>query len=249
VVERGGRPLLVVQKAVEPLLRSLDVVRQEKADLSRLGELMMHFDLECPLLSLPAVFGTTMDTVPWTGAYLGAEPTQVAARWAQFPNTGAGPRIGLAWAGNPNYRADKQRSVRLETLLPLLRTPGFTWISLQKGETVADQIGGLPADVHVLDGSSNEQDLSETAALLATLDAVVTTDTCIAHLAGAMNKPVWILLPHLSDWRWMQERETTPWYPSARLLRQKMAGDWNGVFERAVGELEAFRRVQWRAAS
>jgi ADP-heptose:LPS heptosyltransferase len=126
--------------------------------------------------------------------------------------------------------------VRLETLLPVLRTPGLTWISLQKGEA-AEQLAGLPNNVFVWDGSSREQDLAETAALISTLDLVVTTDTCTAHLAGAMGKPVWILLPHLSDWRWMQERETTPWYPTARLMRQRTPGDWAGVVARVVREL------------
>jgi hypothetical protein len=128
----------------------------------------------------------------------------------------------------------------VDVLLPLLRAPGFTWISLQKGEAAA-QLAGLPDDVFVWDGSSGDRDLAETAALVATLDLVITTDTCIAHLAGAMGKPVWILLPHLGDWRWMQERETTPWYPTARLLRQGTPADWAGLVERVVGELEGFR--------
>jgi ADP-heptose:LPS heptosyltransferase len=138
--------------------------------------------------------------------------------------------------------------MKLEMLLPLLRCQEFEWIALQKGEAAA-QLAALPPEVCVVDGSSNERDLAETAALIATLDAVVTSDTCIAHLAGAMNKPVWILLPHLSDWRWMQERETTPWYPTARLMRQKKPGDWNGVLDRVACELEAFRRTEWRVAS
>jgi ADP-heptose:LPS heptosyltransferase len=104
---------------------------------------------------------------------------------------------------------------------------------LQKGEA-AEQLASLPNDVLVLDGSSGERDLAETAALVATLDLVITTDTCIAHLAGAMDKPVWILLPYLADWRWMQEIETTPWYPSARLFRQRAPGDWAEVVERVI---------------
>ena len=131
--------------------------------------------------------------------------------------------------------------MRLSSLLPLLRRPGIAWFSLQKGEA-AEQLAGLPDDVFVRDGSSRDRDLAETAALVATLDLVITSDTCIAHLAGALGKPVWILLPHLADWRWMQERETTPWYPTARLLRQKAPGDWAGVVERVMGELDDFRR-------
>jgi hypothetical protein len=130
--------------------------------------------------------------------------------------------------------------MRLETLLPVLRTAGFWWVSLQKGEA-AEQLGCLPDDVFVWDGSSRERDLAETAALMATLDLVITTDTCIAHLAGAMGKPAWILLPHLSDWRWMQETESTPWYPTARLFRQKAPGDWVGVLARVCAELQKVR--------
>jgi len=142
----------------------------------------------------------------------------------------------VAWAGNPRYKADSQRSMHLETLLPLLRTPGITWVSLQKGPGAA-QVADLPTDVFVWDGSSEDSDLGETAALVATLDLVITTDTCIAHLAGAMAKPVWIILPHLSDWRWMQDRETTPWYPTARLFRQSAPGDWTGVMNRVASQL------------
>jgi hypothetical protein len=217
---------------------------------NRAAKTGLSFDLECPLLSLPAVLATTIETVPWPGAYLGADAELVAEKWRQFPSAGpgfppqqvksglaGGPglRVGMAWAGNPRYKSDHLRSMRLETLLPLLRTPGFTWISLQKGEA-AGQLSDLPGDVCVCDGSSGDEDLAETAALMATLDLVVTTDTCIAHLAGAMGKPVWILLPHLADWRWMEETETTPWYPTAWLFRQSEPGDWAGVVERASGE-------------
>lgn len=237
VVARGGTAILQVQEATERLMSSLATARSGTVTTARLGAVTPDFDMECPLMSLPAVFGTTIETVPWTGAYLGAEAAEVAAKRAEFGGAGRGPRVGLAWAGNPRYKADGDRSVRLSALLPLLRKPGVTWISLQKGEAAA-QLAGLPDDVCLLDGSSRDLDLAETAALMATLDLVITTDTCIAHLAGAMGKPVWILLPHLADWRWMQDMETSPWYPTARLLRQRTPGDWTGVIERAVGELE-----------
>lgn len=103
----------------------------------------------------------------------------------------------------------------------------------------------MPGDVSVLDGSSRDRDLAETAALMAMLDLVITTDTSIAHLAGAMGKPVWILLPHLSDWRWMQQIGTTPWYPTARLFRQCIPGDWAEVLDRVIKELNAFRAAKW----
>lgn len=241
VAERGGMPVLLVQDAAERLMRSLPVVQKGLATVGRAGEQATGFELECPLMSMPAVFGTTVETTPWRGAYLGADSEAVQAKWRAFPALGVGPRVGFAWSGNPNYKADAQRSTTVRTLLPMLRRPGFEWISLQKGEAAA-QLAALPKDLCVVDGSSCERDLAETAALIATLDLVVTTDTCVAHLAGAMAKPVWILLPFLSDWRWMQERETTPWYPTARLLRQMKPDDWAGLLERAIVELDAFRQ-------
>jgi tetratricopeptide (TPR) repeat protein len=250
VAARGGVPILQVQPAAERLMQSLAVVRAGLAETAVLGADSefgwAQFDLECPLLSLPAVFRTSIDTVPWEGAYLGPHPgvdVELAAeKHAQIPSSGNGLRVGLAWAGNPRYKADSARSMRLSMLLPLLRAVNAamntTWISLQKGEA-AEQLTGLPTDVCVWDGSRRERDLAETAALIAGLDLVITTDTCVAHLAGAMNKAVWILLPHLADWRWMQETETTPWYPSAQLFRQKTPGDWAGVVERVSGELQS----------
>ncbi|MGB6745002.1 MAG: glycosyltransferase family 9 protein, partial [Terracidiphilus sp.] len=232
------------------LMRSLAVVRSGRAQTAILGSDPPAFDFECPLMSLPAVFGTTVDTVPWPGPYLEADADEAREKRIAFPDLNPGPRIGLAWAGNPRYKADRQRSTHLETLLPLLRTMSVNWISLQKGEA-AGQLSALPADQslrngpgtsdgsRIQDGSSRDRDLAETAALLSTLDLVITTDTSIAHLAGAMAKPVWILLPHLADWRWMQQVETTPWYPTARLFRQPTPGDWPSVLNRVAAELQS----------
>lgn len=238
VAARGGVPVLQVQPAAERLMRSLAVVRAGLAETAAMDADAPQFDLECPLLSLPAVFRTTVETVPWEGAYLGADTELAAARCAQLSEAGETVRVGLAWAGNPRYKGDGARSMQLATLLPLLRSVDATWISLQKGEA-AEQLADLPGGVCVWDGSSRDQDLAETAALVAGLDLVITTDTCIAHLAGAMNKPVWILLPHLADWRWMQEVVATPWYPAAQLFRQKTPGDWAGVIDRVSGVLQA----------
>ena len=256
VAARGGSVILQVQKSVERLMASLPAVRSGQAEVALLGSKPPAFDLECPLMSLPAVFGTTVSTTPWSGAYLGCDPALAREKRADFPDLPtrrhpAPRRVGIAWAGNPRYKADVRRSVALETLLPLLRTPDVTWISLQKGPA-ARQLDELPAEVFVWDASSLDQDLADAAATIATLDLVITTDTCIAHLAGAMGKPVWILLPHLSDWRWMQEVETTPWYPTARLLRQRAPGDWKELVERTIDRLGAFavnRKPALRAAA
>jgi tetratricopeptide (TPR) repeat protein len=243
VAALGGVPVLQVQPPVERLMRSLEVVRAGRAETAVLGADKPEFDCECPLMNLPAVFHTTVNTVPWPGPYLGAAPEAVEEKRRAFPDEPPGLRIGLAWAGNPRYKADRQRSIRLDTLLPLLRAVQANWISLQKGESAA-QLADLPAGILVRDGSSRDRDLAETAALLATLDLVITTDTCIAHLAGAMAKPVWILLPHLADWRWMQTIETTPWYPTARLFRQPASGDWAEVLERVTGQLNNLNQAR-----
>lgn len=248
----GGVPVLQVQEPVERLLLSLPVVRSGQAEIHRLDSPAGQppaFDLECPLMSLPAVFATQIETVPWPGAYLAADAQRIADRRAQLESafTQAHRRIGLAWAGNPRYKADAQRSMRLDTLLPLLRIPSIDWFSLQKGAPAA-QIADLPPGVLLHDASSLDRDLVDTAALIASLEMVITTDTCVAHLAGAMGKPVWLLLPHLADWRWMQDTETTPWYPTARLIRQSAPGDWAGVVSRVIASLQSMepRRLSQR---
>ena len=247
VAARGGFPILQVQTPVERLLRSLAVVRSGLGETAILESQpgVPQFDLECPLMSLPAVFGVTLQTVPWTGAYLGADPAEARQTRLRLPGECSALRVGLAWAGNPGYKADNIRSTNLKTLAPLLLTHDITWISLQKGAP-ATQLDALPAGANVWDGSSQERDLAETAALIANLDLVITTDTSIAHLAGAMGKPVWIMLPHLADWRWMERTETTPWYPTARLFRQQSPGDWPGLVERVTHELHHLLQPQLR---
>jgi tetratricopeptide (TPR) repeat protein len=246
VVARGGHVVLQVHEPALRLVQSLSVVHSGHAVVVPLGLEPPAFDLECPLMSLPAVFGTSVDTVPWTGPYLAADPALTAEKQSLFPAPGL--RIGVAWAGNPKYKADHRRSMRLAKLVELLRGFDANWISLQKGEAadqLTDVLPNLPADVRLHDGSSHDADLAETAALTATLDLVITTDTSIAHLAGALGKPVWILLPHQADWRWMRKIETTPWYPTARLFRQPAPGDWSTVFARVAKELARFTATQY----
>jgi tetratricopeptide (TPR) repeat protein len=243
VAERGGFPILEVQKPVERLMRSLEVVRSGRAEVTLLGETRAPHDFECPLMSLPAVFGTIIETTPWAGPYLAADPALVAQRLVQFPElaeraAGQPLRVGVAWAGNPGYRNDQHRSVRLSRLLPLFSVKGVEYFALQKG-AAAEQLAFLPPRFRVCDGSSQETDLAETAALVAQLDLVITTDTSIVHLAGALGKPLWVLLPYFCDWRWMLDRPTTPWYPTARLLRQRAQGDWDELFARAARDLKA----------
>jgi hypothetical protein len=200
------------------------------------GEELPAFSAHCPLMSLPAVFGTELGTIPDELPYLGCG---VGLR----RNDDSRLAVGLAWAGNPKYKADGERSTRLETFLPLLRKAGIRWVSLQKGAVAEIQAARLRWECEVGDGCSEDGDLGDTAAVMAGLDLVISTDTVIAHLAGAMGKPLWILLPWQADWRWMQERETTPWYPLARLFRQGRRGDWPGLVERVCRELEGVKEA------
>jgi tetratricopeptide (TPR) repeat protein len=242
IAVRGGFPILQVQSGVQRLMHSLAIVRSGHAEVCQLGFPPSEFDLECPLMSLPALFDTTVDTVPWEGAYLSASPEDIETHAMPFADGDCNyPCVGVAWAGNPRYKADARRSTTLATLQPLLETPGIDWISLQKGEAAA-QLAALPPEIRIADGASNDRDLADTAALISTLDLVITTDTSIAHLAGAMAKPVWILLPWLSDWRWMQQIETTPWYLTVRLIRQDAPGNWAGVLDRAIADLKSLAR-------
>jgi tetratricopeptide (TPR) repeat protein len=231
VAERGGRVVLEVPPRLVRLLQGLPGVSRVVGRGEPLGDFAWH----CPLMSLPLAFGTTVDTIPRRVPYVRADEEEVRAarqRW-----TGTGLRVGIAWAGNPQYRSDEQRSMPLLALLPLAGVPGITWFSLQMG-TACGQMRTVGERFPLIDASSTSRDLAETAALVATLDLVITVDTSVAHLAGAMGVPLWVVLPHLADWRWMEERADSPWYPGARLFRQPAPGDWASAVERMRGELE-----------
>ena len=200
------------------------------------GQPLPPFTHHIPLLSLPAIFQTTLETIPEQIPYLQADPELIRQRASQLVTLDhlTPPKIGLNWAGNPNYRADHERSTTLQNFLPLLEIPNIFWISLQKG-LAARQISQIPS--RISNASEHDRDLADTAALIANLDLVITTDTAIAHLAGALGKPLWILLPWQSDWRWMQDRLTTPWYPQARLFRQSSPHNWSELIDRLSNEL------------
>jgi hypothetical protein len=190
------------------------------------GETLPDFDLHCPLLSLPLAFGTRLETIPAETPYLHAPPNK-RAEWGARLGTKHSCRVGLAWSGNAAHKRDELRSIALSALLPLLST-GATIVSIQKDLRSADAalLDGHRDIVQVADALA---DFSDTAALVSNLDLVITVDTSIAHLAGALGAPVWILLPYLPDWRWLLDRDTSPWYPTARLFRQDQTRSWDGV--------------------
>jgi hypothetical protein len=179
-------------------------------------------------MSLPLRVGTTLATIPAADGYVRADPVRVAS-WAG----GDGRRIGLAWAGNPAHRNDRRRSVPTAALAPLAALQGVDWVNLQLGARGAELaiMHRMPAP------PARIGDFADTAALIETLDLVIAADTAVAHLAGAMGKPVWLLLPHAPDWRWMLGRDDSPWYASARLFRQERPGDWAGVVARVAAAL------------
>jgi len=200
-----------------------------------------EYDLNIPLLSLPGIFGTTEDTIPASVPYITAEPGLVDGCREQF--AGDGLNVGLIWQGNPSHPNDANRSCSPSDLEPLAAVGGVRLYSLQKFTP------GMPAGAGVLDGricdlAPRLGDFAQTAAHLAHIDLLITVDTAAAHLAGAMGKPVWLLVPRIPDWRWQLEREDTPWYPSLRLFRQTTRGDWASVIQNVARSLRAVSQAK-----
>ena len=220
---RGARVILEVQPPLKSLLTRLSGPAMVLAQ----GEPLPEFDLHCPLMSLPLACGTTLDTVPAAERYLTADPERVAACSARLGNT-ARPRVGLVWSGNPAHGNDYARSIALVDLLGSLDGAGVTFVSLQKDVRSHDR-ATLAARADILHCGEELRDFDDTAAWIEAMDLVISVDTSVAHLAGALGKPVWVLLPYAPDWRWLLEREDSPWYPTARLFRQPRSGDWDGV--------------------
>jgi tetratricopeptide (TPR) repeat protein len=186
--------------------------------------------------SLPRVFGTDLASIPVDIPYLLAEPER-AARWAQRLGTRNALRVGLAWAGNPQHPNDRYRSVKLGALSPLWEVAGVRFVLLQKGPAAAEA-DGLPAGLDVVNVGPELEDFSDTAALIGELDLVLCVDTAVAHVAGALGKPVWLMLPRPADFRWLEEREDSPWYPTMRLFRQSRRDHWEDVVERVKAALQ-----------
>lgn len=190
-------------------------------------------DLQIPLLSLPLAL-RQFAPLPMSAPYLYADPARREV-WRERLGKPQGQRIGLVWSGNRVHQRDRHRSISPERLVPVLRVPGCTFHSLQ-----IEARGALPpvlAEAGLLDGTEHLTDFADTAAAMAELDLIITVDTAAAHLAGALGRPVWTLLPAVPDWRWSLEREDTPWYPTMRLFRQKTPGDWDDVVQRVATEL------------
>jgi tetratricopeptide (TPR) repeat protein len=244
VKDRGGKVIVECQSALLPLLATasgIDHLAAERSDLP-------PFDVQAPLLSLPGIFGTELATIPAQVPYLQADANLVQ-HWRQKLSTLRGFKVGMAWQGRPTFRYDRRRSIPLAHFAPLAGIDGIQLISLQKGPG-ADQLD-LIASKFAVHNLGNDLDEStgafmDTAAVIMNLDMVICSDSAIAHLAGAMGVPVWVALNMVPDWRWLLEREDSPWYPTMHLFRQTKSGDWNSVFAHIAAELSTLvgRRAQ-----
>lgn len=231
---RGAKVLLECPAPLQSLLARAPGVAQAFAS----GEALPEFDLQLPLLSLPRLFGTTLQNIPAPPAYLSPDPS-LARKWkAKLGPAGKCLRVGLAWAGGTS---DRKRDCGLAALAPLAAAREAVFYSLQKGEAAA-QAAHPPAGMKLVDFTAELKNFADTAALIGQLDLVLSTDTAVPHLAAALGKPTWILLRYAPDWRWLLGRDDSPWYPTARLFRQPRPGEWAEPIERMARELRAFRR-------
>ncbi len=241
---RGAKIILEVQ---QPLLRLCSRLPGAAVVIAR-GEKPPRYDLHCPLLSLPLACGTTLETIPAPVPYLVPADADIASWRARLPQRR--PRIGLVWSGERSHDNDLNRSMRLETLKPLLDLPEVAFVSLQ--HEVRDEDLSLLQSLENLGQvcavGGQFKDFVDTAAAVAQLDAVIAVDTAVAHLVGAMGKPLLLLLPFAADFRWLRQRADSPWYPSARLFRQPQFGNWNSVGTLLRDELRMFCRHRSRAA-
>jgi len=243
--DKGGD---VILQCPSPLTRLFETA--PAADgiqlVTKIGDLLPPFDCHIPLLELPRLFGTTLDTIPADVPYLAAEEDRVALWRSRIG--GEGFQVGIAWQGNPSYKSDRVRSIPLRFFEPLSKIPGVRLISLQKHDGL-DQLKDLPPDMTVEALSDDFDDgpdaFIDTAAVMTGLDLIITSDTAVPHLAGALGTPVWTLLPWVPDWRWLLNRDDSPWYPTMRLFRQPAAGDWDAV----IGEVGAALRDQFEGGS
>jgi tetratricopeptide (TPR) repeat protein len=213
---------------VQPRIARLLATRSDLPIVVPRGEKLPPFDLACPLMSLPALNGTLEATIPANVPYLSAE-TNAVARWdARLGRHGF--RVGIAWQGNPTRREDIGRSIALEHYLPLASIPGVRLISLQRDVGTEQLILGMNVEALGEDFDSGPDGFIDTAAVMMNVDLVITSDTAVAHLAGALGRPVWVALRAVPDWRWMLQRTDSPWYPTMRLFRQSERDQWGPVF-------------------
>jgi tetratricopeptide (TPR) repeat protein len=234
VAALGARVVLVASDALCPLLSGLSGIAQ---CLPLSAGKLPAFDMYCPIASLPLAFGTRLETIPATTPYLPAPARFRLEAWRDRLGPHDKLRVGLAWSGNPAHRDDHNRSLPLRALLPILDCDA-TFVSLQK-DLRPDDNPLLRERPDIVDLTAHLTDFAETAALVSCLDLVISVDTGVAHLAGALGKPTWLLLSYTPDYRWLLGRDDSPWYPTARLFRQDETRDYGSVIEQVRAELNA----------
>ncbi|MGA8615062.1 MAG: tetratricopeptide repeat protein [Xanthobacteraceae bacterium] len=229
----GAKVVLEVQSELMALMARLD----GGAEIIPRGDALPPFDVHCPLGSLPLALRTEPDTVPAEIPYLSADEASLA-KWSARIGTLARPRIAIAWSGNPTHFNDRNRSIPFAPLAPLFSVPA-RFVSIQR-DVRGEDAEQLASESHVTHVGGELANFTDTAAVIALADLVITADTAVAHLAGAMGRPLWVLIPFQPDWRWTLDGETSPWYPTARLFRQSSLGDWDGVIARVSAALGQF---------
>ncbi len=241
VARIAGKTVLRVAPCLQTLAKSLDC---RVSVISSVDALPAH-DFNCPLMSLPLAFATRLESIPADIPYLSAERAQVE-KWKGRLGVATRPRIGLVWAGNRREPVNHTRDMRLEMFAPLMNLDADI-ISLQK-EVGDEDRPALASMARIAPLGEELSDFADTAALIENLDLVISVDTALAHLAGALGKPVWILLRYSGEWRWLLGRQDSPWYPTARIFRQKTPGDWAGLLCELVAQLGDWSKKSWVAS-
>jgi hypothetical protein len=235
VKARGGRVVLESQMPLAPIMATCPGIDQ----IVPKGEPLPEYDLRAPLLRLMGLFTSSVESIPAPIPYLTVEPGR-AARWRERLNRIPGFKVGIVWQGNPKHTRDRDRSFRLANFEKLARIEGVQLISLQKGlgaEQIQELGGRFPVVEFGDEVDPGMKTILDTPAIMMNLDLVITPDTALAHIAGALGVPLWIALPFAPDWRWMLDREDSPWYPSARLFRQTEIRRWSPAFDQMASAL------------
>jgi ADP-heptose:LPS heptosyltransferase len=234
VKAQGGRVIIECPQSLYRLLENCNGI-DEIIEKSSMNTLSVQPDIHTHLLDLPGIFDTTLKSIPSHIPYITPDPILVD-QWTSRLNVNDDLKIGIVWAGNPDHTRDRDRSCSLADFAKLADIPGLSFYSLQKGHnSIASDNPHIEMKIVNLDNELT--DFADTAAVIANLDLVISVDTAVAHLTGAIGKPVWTLLPFAPDWRWLLKRNDSPWYPTMRLFRQNQPGDWTEVFEQVREEL------------
>jgi tetratricopeptide (TPR) repeat protein len=236
----GGAVILGTYKPLLPLLKNCEGI-DHLVELPANECPSLNYDLCLPVMSLPVVFHTALETIPAQIPYLKADPLKTAAWRHRFNHQAF--RVGIVWKGSPSHANDRNRSCRLEQFLPLMNMSGILWYGLQKGPG-AEEVHQIESQFMIDNLGEELEDFGDTAAVLENLDLLISVDTAVVHLAGAMGKSVWTLLPYAPDWRWQRNRDDSPWYPSMWLYRQPARGDWTSVFEQVAEDLQQLVKKQ-----